>query len=221
MRPAAEVRLAEAVAHGRYLVSGPAGAEEPRGLLVGFHGYGENAERHLEALLALPGLEGWTLAAVQALHPFYAGRSGEVVASWMTRLDREHAIADNVRYVGGVVKELRRKSDGPLVYAGFSQGTAMAYRAAWLAGYPCRGLIALAGDVPPELAGRPLAQAPRVLIGRGLADDWYTEEKLAFDCDLLRAQGAEVTVCRFAGAHEWTADFRAAAAAFLRRLLST
>lgn len=35
--------------HGHYLVEGP-DPEEPLPLLVGFHGYGETAEAHLEAL---------------------------------------------------------------------------------------------------------------------------------------------------------------------------
>ena len=54
-------------------------------LLVGFHGYGENAEKHLVEMESIG--SGWTLASVQGLHRFYT-RSEEVVASWMTRQDR-------------------------------------------------------------------------------------------------------------------------------------
>lgn len=125
----AQLVLVATAVHGRTLVAGSRGPDSP--LLVGFHGYGENAERHLEELRAIPGAERWTLAAVQALHPFYS-KSNEVIASWMTRLDREAAIEDNVAYVGAVVERLRaeRLAGERLVFVGFSQGAAMAWRAA-------------------------------------------------------------------------------------------
>jgi len=132
-----EEREIAALVHGRYLFEAPETTGCP--LLVGFHGYGENAEKHLEELRRLPGSSRWALCAVQALHPFY-NRSGDVIACWMTRLQRERAILDNVRYVASVVAELKRElpvSD-QLVYLGFSQGAAMAYRAAAGAGHPCQ-----------------------------------------------------------------------------------
>jgi len=120
-----------ATVHGHYVVEGEDG-DEPRPLLVGFHGYAETAESHLEALRRLPGVARWRLCAIQALHPFYNRKSLEVVASWMTRLDRETAIADNTRYVAEVVSAVKRDfpTREPVAYAGFSQGVAMAYRAA-------------------------------------------------------------------------------------------
>ena len=81
-----------ATVHGRFLVrQGP-----PERLLLGFHGYAETAEINLEELSKLRGIDRWTVASVQALHPFYNTRTQQVVASWMTRLDRELAIADNL-----------------------------------------------------------------------------------------------------------------------------
>ena len=125
-----EAKQIATLVHGTYLVELPeplAGAP----LLVGFHGYGENAAIHLAELARIPGASRFLLCSVQGLHPFY-NKAGEVVASWMTRHDRERAIEDNVRYVAAVVTRLQR--DYPvgerLVFAGFSQGSAMAYRAA-------------------------------------------------------------------------------------------
>ncbi len=208
-----------ATVHGRYLVDGEDG-DEPRPLLVGFHGYGESAERHLEALRRWPGVARWRLCAIQALHPFYDRKSLEVVASWMTRLDREAAIADNTRYVAEVVSAVKRDfpTREPTVYAGFSQGVAMAYRAAAGAGHRCGALVALGGDVPPELAERELSELPKVLIGRGSDDPWYTEEKLEEDLGLLRRKGVTVEVCRFVGGHEWSEEFLRAAGSLLESL---
>jgi predicted esterase len=210
-----EERTIATLVHGRYLLAAP---EEAAGspLLVGFHGYGEGAERSLEELRRLPGAAGWTLCAVQALHPFY-NRTGQVIASWMTRQQREHAILDNIRYTASVVAEVKRTLpvSERLVYVGFSQGAAMAYRAAASSGHACRGVIVLGGDFPAELASLDLARFPPVLVGRGTADEWYDEVKMDRDLEVLRGKGIDVRTSVFAGGHEWTDEFRAAAGRFL------
>ena len=212
-----EEREIAATVHGRYLLEAPDAGTSP--LLVGFHGYGENAEKHLEELRRLPGASRWALCAVQALHPFY-NRSGEVIACWMTRLQRERAILDNARYVADVVAEVKRElpvSDR-LVYLGFSQGAAMAYRAAAGSGHACHGVIVLGGDVPPELESQDLSRFPPVLLGRGSSEEWYDAAKMEHDVELLRRKGADVRPCVFDGGHEWTNEFRAAAGQFLEEV---
>jgi predicted esterase len=212
-------RTIPATTVGAYLVSTPA-EPRPTPLLVGFHGYGENAEDCLAELRRIPGSSALLVVAVQALHRFYHAKNREVVGSWMTKLDREQAIADNVRYVASVIVALARETagDGRLVFLGFSQGTSMAYRAAARGSRPAQGIIALGGDLPPDVGDDPSVTLPPVLIGRGLRDDWYTDEKLAADLDRLRSRGTEVEVARFDGGHEWTDEFRNVAAAFLRRV---
>jgi predicted esterase len=203
-----DMRSIAATIHGRYLVrQGP-----PERLLIGFHGYGENADIHMAELQQIPGIERWTVAAVQALHPFYMNRTGKIVASWMTSQDRELAIADNRAYARSVVEQF--PAPRKLVFAGFSQGVAMAYRAA--AGSSAAGVIVLGGDVPPELLdSRP--PLPPVLIGRGTREEWYTEEKFQKDLRFLTAL-TTVSSCVYDGGHEWTDEFRAAAGEFLAGL---
>ena len=134
-----EERWIATITHGRYLVHG-GDAAEGAPLLVGCHGYGENADRHLKQLRKIEGAEGWLLCAVGALHPFYNTKTGEVIDSWMTSRGREQAIIDNVSYVSRVVAEMKRRyqTSNRLVFAGFSQGVAMAYRAAAGSGFPLR-----------------------------------------------------------------------------------
>jgi predicted esterase len=192
--------------HGRYLLEpGP-----PERLLAGFHGYAENADASLAQMLRIPGVEQWTVVAVQALHRFYVRGTGAIVGSWMTSQDREVAIADNLDYVRGVVDALpppRR-----LVFLGFSQGAAMAYRAA-AADVRTSGVIALAGDCPADATG---IIAP-VLIGRGTREEWFTKEKLNKDLKFLGTT-TKVETCIFEGGHEWTEAFRVAAGRFLGML---
>ncbi len=206
------------ITHGRYLVHG-SDAAEGAPLLVGFHGYGENADRHMEKLRQIEGADRWLLCAIGALHPFYNTRTGEVIDSWMTSRGREQAIVDNVSYASRAVAEVRRRyrPSNRLVFAGFSQGVAMAYRAMAASGSRCHGLIALAGDVPPDVAANG-NHLPRVLVGRGTGDTLYTEEKMDADLAVLGKLGADVTTCVFEGGHDWTPEFYARAGEFLRRV---
>jgi predicted esterase len=215
-------RTIETGVHGRYLVRVPR-APGPSPALFSFHGYGEDAATNLNAVERIPGVEDWLVVAVQALHPFYT-KNERVVASWMTRQDRELAIADNVRYVRAVVGVVEREHHvTAMVLVGFSQGVAMAYRAA--AHMRAAAVIALAGDVPPDVTSAPDSPdrpvLPRVLIGRGTSDAWYTEEKMAADAVRLKTLAGDVETCVFAGGHEWTDAFAETAGAFLTRVRAT
>jgi len=207
--------------HGRYLVETPEGGA-PAGTLVGFHGYAEAADAQLERMRAIAGADRWLLVAVQGLHRFYHRRANEVVASWMTRQDRELAIADNVAYVAGVVDAVSSEWPGspPLVFAGFSQGVATAFRAA--AAWPRRvdGVIAVGGDVPPEIGAAALGRVARALVCRGSRDEWYTTGKFDADIGRLRVAGASVTPLAFDGGHEWPDPVNQAAAAFLAAVIA-
>jgi predicted esterase len=204
-----ETRTVEATVHGRFVYVDRGAAR----LLVGFHGYAENAETHFAELEKIPGIDAWSVAAVQALHPFYR-RTGEIGASWMTSLDREAAIADNLNYVRRVLDDL--PTPQTLVFAGFSQGASMAARAAALAG-EAAGLILLGGDIPAEIRSDESLAIPPTLIARGSADDWYTTEKFMQDLNYLE-KVTQVTRCSYEGGHEWTAAFREAASTFLRKV---
>jgi predicted esterase len=207
--------------HGRYVVR--ATEAPPLGLLVGCHGYAQTADGFASDLESIPGVDHWLLVSVQGLHRFYT-RAGEVLASWMTSQDRELMIADNIAYVRQVVAQVRAAQaaaltpSAPLVFLGFSQGVAMALRAAADHVPQCAGVVALGGDVPPDVRAT-AATLPPVLLGRGRSEEWYTAERMAGDVAWLRSIGADLTICEFDGGHEWTGEFRDATAAFLQRLV--
>ena len=205
--------------HGRYLADVP-DREGPHPLVVGFHGYGETAETHLEQLRRLPRSSDCVLVSVRALHLFYT-KAGDVVGSWMTKLDRDEAVADNATYVAATVA--RVKADFPvdarLAFVGFSQGASMAYRAAARAGHPCQAILAIAGDMPPEVASDDGFMWPPVLVTRGEQDRYFTEDKMARDVAHLRARGAEVEAVEFPGGHEWGEPVFTAAGSLLTRAL--
>lgn len=203
--------------HGRYLIEPPA-APGPAPLLVGFHGYGEGAEPQLERMRRIPGADRWLLVSIQALNRFYQRRDNQVVASWMTRQDRDLAIADNLAYVAAVLAVVTRDHpDAPhLVLSGFSQGVSMMFRAAAASSRAVDGVIAVGGDVPPELDVAGVRRVRKALVCHGTRDEWYTQA--VFDRDVLRLRDAGVTVeaIEFDRGHEWSDEVVQAASSFLR-----
>lgn len=214
----------EATVHGRVLIEE---ASRPAGLLIGFHGYGQVAEDIHEQLTQIPGTGEWTKVSIQALNRFYTRGDGKVVANWMTRQDRELAIADNIAYVQNALDDATGTSDSAprtshpalrTVFVGFSQGASMAYRAALHSRHGAAGIVALAGDIPPEVKDDQSRVWPKVLIGVGDGEEWYAGPKLDVDLEFLRARGVTHDVIRFPGGHEWTDQFRAAVGDWLTTL---
>ena len=210
-------RTIETVTHGRYLVDG---REPGSPVLAGFHGYAESAEIQFDRLQAIAGADPWIVLSVQGLHRFYRGRFNDVVASWMTRQDRDVAIADNTVYVTKVIDMVANEysANSRRVLAGFSQGVSMAFRCAAGYGRAVDGVVALGGDIPPELDASTLARIRTVLLARGTHDELYTAEKLETDERRLRAAGVNVETLSFDAGHEWTADFNKAAARYLQSI---
>jgi predicted esterase len=206
-------RQIETPVSGRCLLYVPQG-RGPLPLLLGFHGYGQAAEDMIEVMGLIPGGERWIRCAVQALHPFYP-RPGRIGACWMTSQDRELRIRENVGYVNRVVDHLRQNEPAgrALVYYGFSQGTAMACRAAVLGEQEPDGVILHGGDIPPDLGD--LDRMGRVLIARGRQDRIYKPERWRSDLARLGDANVDITRCEFDGGHEAGVHFLEAAGRFL------
>jgi predicted esterase len=197
--------------HGRVLLRE---AENPSAIVIGFHGYMENADIQMERLTAITGAEPWMLISVQALNRFYKGSSQGVVASWMTRQDRDAAITDNIAYIDRVVEAVA-PAGMPIVFAGFSQGVAMAFRAAVRGARKGAGVIAVGGDVPPELLADSSLALPPLLLARGERDEWHTAQKHDADVEAVRSRGVKVEALIYDGAHEWTDEVSRAAGDFI------
>ena len=208
------LHIVPTLTHGRILVR-DARVAARRGILVGFHGYMENARVQMERLAAIPGGAAWTLVSIQGLHRFYRGRTEDVVASWMTREDRDEAIADNLAYVSAALEQVPHDQSTRVVYTGFSQGVAMAFRAGVLGSPRGRGIVAVGGDVPPELLAPAAAEFPAVLLTRGARDEWLTASRFERDAAALRHKGVALTTNIYDAAHEWTTEVSQAIGEFL------
>ena len=205
-----------ALTHGRVLVEGRG---DPSRLLVGCHGYGQNAAIMLEELRRIPGADAWRLVSVQALHRFYTRGDQAIAASWMTREDREQAIADNIEYLDKVVAAAGGPSASPIVFVGFSQGASMAARAAVGGRRRPAGLVMLGGDIPPDVREHVFAAWPPTLIGCGNRDEWYGA-RVESDVAFLRERGVAHELVRFQGGHEINDELRGAVGDWLARRIA-
>lgn len=187
-------------------------------VVVGCHGYGQSADAMLDELRRIPGSDAWRLVSVQALNRFYTRHDQSVVASWMTRQDREAAIADNVDYLNRAVAAAVGDDARSIVYLGFSQGASMAARAATRGARRAAGLIMLGGDIPPDVRDDESLPFPPVLLGVGSRDTWYSGERVESDIAFLTRRGLSHDVVRFDAGHEFTDAFRTAAGLWINAL---
>ena len=80
----------------------------------------------------------------------------------------------------------------------------MAFRAGLLGARKADAILALGGDVPPELLADTAVEFPRVLLARGSRDEWYSAAKIAADevgaAGARRQRGnADVSTARTSG----------------------
>lgn len=198
------LRHAETTVHGRYLVAPPRAGRADR-WLVGFHGQGQTADQFLAPLMRTPRGPGWLVASVQGLNRYYMGRGQVIAANWMTSQDRELVIQDNVAWVDRVLDGLEHEFGAPsaIVFAGFSQGVAMAYRAGLLCRRACAAIVAGCGDLPPEFKDATTRPWPRLLAATGADDSWYTPARLESDMEFVRQWRPDARSLVFDGGHEW------------------
>ncbi len=144
------------------------------------HGYGQSAAGFLDECEPLLS-DGRLLVAPEALSRFYlrSGR-GPVGASWMTREERALEIADYLRYLDLLARQLPQAgAERRACVLGFSQGAATAWRWASLAETQVDRLILWAGGIPPDLdlaASRERLRSMRIDLVRGTQDEAFDEQ---------------------------------------------
>lgn len=197
----------------RYHTLGPAPAEGAEEVWVVLHGYRQLAGRFLRRFRGLA--DGRRLlVAPEGLSRFYVeretGRHGPhsvVGASWMTRDDREHEIADYVRYLDLLAARLLEGTPRERVHLtvlGFSQGVATACRWSVLGSWPPERLVAWGDTLPPDLpedrARERLGRMELVSV-RGDADRTRRADAEEDEAERLARWGIDRTVVTWPGGH--------------------
>ncbi len=180
-------------------------ARTTKAIWIVLHGYGHLARYFLRSFDGME--QDLMIAAPEGLSRYYTNEEHtRVGATWMTREDREHEIADQISYLDRLAEELRDRCPVaiPLRVLGFSQGVATACR--WL----CSGsssadrLVLWGGTIPPELGEGALADrfsSTDVHLVHGVKDPLVPLETLAAVEARLRAAKVPYSTHRFDGAH--------------------
>jgi predicted esterase len=184
------------------------------------HGYGQLASSFIGYLATLDN-GSRLIVAPEALSRFYLDQGrGPPGASWMTKEDREHEIADYVRYLDQVSTEVRASapSDARSYVLGFSQGVATQGR--WLDRGSARhdGFCFWAGTLPQELqlsGSHPGLAGRRVALVVGHRDDYLTSDWLETESRRLEPVAGEVRRFPFHGGHRLDRTVLAGVAAYL------
>ena len=192
-----------------YTLGSPAAA---RDIWIVCHGYGQLAARFLERFHPIAG-EGRVVVAPEGLSRFYLSEhpaERRVGASWMTKEDRLHEIADYIRYLDAVYSQVAM-ADAKLTALGFSQGTATVCRWAVLGTRPVDRLIVWGGEVPPDLDLTETRAAERLRTTQltlvyGTRDEYFTPKIVAATEARLRDRAIPYTQRSFDGGHEIHAD---------------
>ena len=175
-----------------------------RSLWIVVHGYGQLARFFLNAFEEQAGSN--FIAAPEGLSRYYTDAAHQRVgATWMTREDREHEIADHIDYLDSLYATLRMETgDIPLRVLGFSQGVATVSR--WLAHgrSPAAQAVLWGGALPPELTAPRLKQAfgsGTVDLVHGSQDQLVTEAVFRSNAERLQRAAIPVRPHAFPGAH--------------------
>ena len=172
------------------------------------HGYGQLAARFLDKFRTFMDA-GRCLVAPEGLSRFYLSDSPaerRVGASWMTREDRLHEIADYVKYLDAVHAAVVPRAGVRRVAAlGFSQGAATASRWAGLGTSRLDDLVLWGGELPPDLdlalAAERLRKM-RVTLVAGTGDGFITSKVLSGIEQRLEEHAVPYRAVIFEGGHE-------------------
>jgi phospholipase/carboxylesterase len=192
---------------GWYALAPEIPPEDPCGLLLVLHGYGQTAGEFLEAFLPLAGATR-LVAAAQGPHAFYhKGGRGRIGFSWMTSWQRKQAIVDVNNYLQTVLDDILARhpvDPGRIAVLGFSQGGPAALRFALSSSRLITRVIVCASDIPAEIETPEKDFQPvfRLLYGYGREDPLLSTQRIEDSVERLVRCGIPHHVCPYDGGHE-------------------
>lgn len=127
-------------------------SESTRRVIIACHGYAQLAEYFLKWFEEI-NTEETVIIAPEGLHRFYwKGFNGKVVASWMTKEDRENDIKDYCLFLDNVMDQLPLDDSIQCIALGFSQGAATISRWAASTHHNINHLVLWAGVFPDDVS---------------------------------------------------------------------
>ncbi len=192
--------------HAHYSVSHEPNFLEQEIWIV-LHGYGQLAEFFIRKFQPFDSPDLLFIAPEGTNYSYLNGFEGRVGANWMTKNERETAIANNHQYLDSLMGSLLSgySTDPKITVLGFSQGAATATR--WASRWPGKvdRLILWSGGFALDLViedGREKFSDTEILIAIGSQDRLITPESIEKQSELIEKLGQRVKKIHFEGGHE-------------------
>ncbi len=172
------------------------------------HGYGQLAEFFIRKFNTFYNPDRLFIAPEGTNYNYLEGFQGRVGANWMTKHERETAIANNHRLLDKLIGSfLEKYTEKPKINVlGFSQGAATATRWASVWDGKIDTLVLWAGgfalDLNLALACEAFSETELILV-LGERDKLITPESIQKQEELILSLGKEVQRFNFDGGHEF------------------
>lgn len=187
----------------RYLLSGEPGPMV-REVVFACHGYAQLVDEFLESLLVITNPQR-IIVAPEGLHRFYLrGGQEKVVASWMTKEDRQDDIRDYITWLDLAAGDVLHACapDVKITALGFSQGAATVSRWAAVGMTKIDHLVLWCGFFPPDLPSEHPPKCKALTVVTASDDkfiDTASEQKQLAEIKTIVATYKHI---RFTGGHE-------------------
>lgn len=168
------------------------------------HGYAQLASGFASEFESLAG-SSRLIVAPEGLHRFYQrGGYDKVVASWMTKEDREDDIRDYISWLDVMAAEVLKycRPDIKVTVLGFSQGAATVSRWAALGSTQIDHLILWCGFFPPDLKAENAPKTKLVTVVTASDDKFIDPASEARQLEDMKSAFATYKHKRFTGQHE-------------------
>ncbi len=177
--------------------------EQTSHVIIACHGYAQMANYFLKWFEPF-NLKNTVIIAPEGLSRFYwNGFSGKVVASWMTKEDREEDIKDYINYLDEAVIQLNLKPSTKISALGFSQGGATAARWVAQSKFEFENLILWAAvfpeDIQIETIGSKVQSSLEILFGDN--DQFYDLNQVNLIKETLINSNIKLNFDIFKGEH--------------------
>lgn len=176
-------------------------------ILFALHGYGQLSEYFLKKLEPIFNEERLVVVPEATNYAYLEGFSGRVGANWMTRHERESAIANNHDYLNGLLENILLKyTKTPIIKVlGFSQGAATATR--WVSQLPMSvdSLILWSGGFAHDLNLRETGEKLKnteIMIVLGNNDNLITPDSIQKQDEFISTLPLKVEKLQFEGGHD-------------------
>ncbi len=124
--------------------------ENTENIWICFHGLGYLARFFKRYFTGLDPLKN-AVIILQAPSKYYLGTNFKHVgSSWLTRVDTDQEMQNNLNYIDAVLKEEHLYNDQRIVLMGYSQGVSIATRFLLHYNAPIKALVMHSGSIPNE-----------------------------------------------------------------------